>query len=128
MKCPFCKRPLVPGESKKYETLADHVFDPNKTDYPLRPTFICGCLLSQGAYWDEYGDFYWSLRDYAKYVTLRKYGDPLAHGNLHAIDSPSWQGIRERRRSDWLMKNIAPYRWYMDWRWRRVARKMGMTV
>lgn len=41
MRCPKCKATLVYGGERKYETLAEHVEDPNKEDYPLRPSHIC---------------------------------------------------------------------------------------
>lgn len=129
MKCPFCKRPLVPGPLKAYETLVDHVDEPNRRDYPLRPTYICGCLLSEGAFWDEMGDYYSYSSNLEHYHALKEtFGDPLDHGNLHAIDSPSWRSVRVRRRREWLKKHIAPYRWYLEWRWRRVTRKYGLTA
>ncbi len=61
MKCPFCKNELVKGLEKKYESIADHVINPNAISYPLRSTFICGntnCNFSVNSFWDEYGTFY----------------------------------------------------------------------
>lgn len=62
MKCPFCKTELINGEEKKYDTSADHAFDPNyEYERPLRPTFVCpnyNCPCEGKKFWDEWGDFY----------------------------------------------------------------------
>ena len=61
MKCPFCHTELISGEERKFENIADHAFDPNAEDYPLRPTFICpnnDCSCTGKKFWDGYGDFY----------------------------------------------------------------------
>lgn len=58
LRCPFCKRVLVHGEQKKYETLMEHVCDPNMDDYPLRDTWVCSCEESNGCFWDDWGDLY----------------------------------------------------------------------
>jgi len=58
MRCPKCKTELIKGKRKRYETLEEHVLDPNKSNYPLRPTFVCpnNCLGK-----DSYFDFDGSL-------------------------------------------------------------------
>jgi len=40
MRCPKCKATLVKGKPKRYETLLEHVSDPNQK-LLLRPTYIC---------------------------------------------------------------------------------------
>jgi len=60
MRCPKCKAELVSGKQKKYETLAEHVSNPNATDYPTRETWICPnkdkwCLKG---FYDDWGDYY----------------------------------------------------------------------
>lgn len=40
MLCPLCTSRLVPGEPRCYETLEDHICQPND-DLPLRPTVWC---------------------------------------------------------------------------------------
>ena len=60
MRCPKCRSELVLGEQRKYETLNDHVSNPNAADYPLRRTFVCPnsdkwCLKG---FYDEWGDYY----------------------------------------------------------------------
>ena len=58
MKCPFCGKELTNGERRKYETLIDHVDDPNKEDFPLRPTWVCDCEKAKDSFWDMFGYFY----------------------------------------------------------------------
>lgn len=62
MHCPNCHNKLADGEPRKFETLSDHVCDPNRLNYPLRPTFICTnpeCFISStDVFWDESGDLY----------------------------------------------------------------------
>jgi hypothetical protein len=122
MKCPFCKRELVRGENRRYETLCDHVSNPNMTTHPLRPTFVCSCELSQYTFWDEWGDYY--VTDYDKAPAVKnevrkKYGDKLNYPvsgrvtpsyNLHAICSGSWTGVRRAYREHLLRKWLPPYR------------------
>ena len=40
-KCSVCNEFLVPGEKQEFETLDEHVSDPNKEEYPLRDTWVC---------------------------------------------------------------------------------------
>lgn len=62
MFCPKCNEELVKGADQRFETLSEHVCDPNGTYRPLRPVFICGnpeCpASSQALFWDESGDMY----------------------------------------------------------------------
>lgn len=58
MRCPFCKSILIKGEMQRYETLCDHVCDPNRNDYPLRETYICKCADANNSFWNDWGDFY----------------------------------------------------------------------
>lgn len=41
MRCPKCKATLVKGKLKRYETLLEHVSDPNQDKHPLRETHAC---------------------------------------------------------------------------------------
>jgi len=56
MRCPYCKNTLYRGPKRVYETLIDHVMDPNAEDLPERRTFVCKC--SPDMFWDQYGDVY----------------------------------------------------------------------
>jgi hypothetical protein len=60
MKCPYCKNDLKKGLYRKFETLVDHVMNPNAEDYPFRETYVCSveCEKSENKFWDSYGDFY----------------------------------------------------------------------
>jgi len=58
MRCPFCKRKLKDGPRREYQTLTDHVSNPNAKSYPLRPAWICECLQAEEKFWDWYGDGY----------------------------------------------------------------------
>ena len=41
MRWPKCKTTLVRGELKEYETLLEHVSNPNQEKFPLRDTYTC---------------------------------------------------------------------------------------
>lgn len=56
--CPFCHKKLVRGEQCRFETLLEHLLDPDREDYPLRDTFVCSCDESKGSFWDDWGCFY----------------------------------------------------------------------
>jgi len=58
MRCPFCGTSLKDGPLREYETLADHVSNPNAESYSLRLTFTCGCAQSEKVFWDWHGDVY----------------------------------------------------------------------
>ena len=55
MYCHICNTPLVRIEDRKYETLCEHGFDPNKEDYDLRPTWQCPKKRCYGHYHHFYG-------------------------------------------------------------------------
>lgn len=63
MYCPKCHKPLINGEKKRFETLCEHVEDPNEEfERPLRNTFICNnpqCpAFNENIFWDESGAMY----------------------------------------------------------------------
>ena len=62
MKCPKCHQELIRGVDREFETLSDHVCNPNVEHYPLRPTFVCNneqCPASTAEiFWDEDGGMY----------------------------------------------------------------------
>lgn len=75
--CPKCKRDLVAGDLQRFETLVEHVSDPNAFMYrepPLRPTLVCPNRCYGASFWDHCGDAYsvpgairrflWRLTDY----------------------------------------------------------------
>ena len=58
MRCPKCKKELVSGKEKSYQTPIEHAFNPNKTDLPLRPTFVCPDQCLGGGFFDPNGSIY----------------------------------------------------------------------
>lgn len=61
-RCPICTVELISGEHKRYETLSDHVCNPNG-DLPERETYVCrntGC----DAYWDQ---LFWDYEGHGPY-------------------------------------------------------------
>lgn len=60
--CPVCGEKLQDGEPKCYETLMEHVSDPNDEDLPLRPTCVCvngKCVAFKRGFWSEPTDGDW---------------------------------------------------------------------
>ena len=52
--CPLCGSKLIEGPLRSYETLLEHVSDPNEEDIPPRPTLICGnpeCIACGTEFW-----------------------------------------------------------------------------
>ena len=74
MLCPECNTMLVKGENKKYETLCDHVCNPNDDNLPLRVTYVCpnkDCILGrEDIFWDKIGDFYGNFKISNNYLLL----------------------------------------------------------
>jgi hypothetical protein len=77
MNCPFCKKELVNGENRKFQSAPEHVSDPNYIS-PPRPTKICLCEESKIYFWDKDGSVY-----------LIKNSDYLKH----AEDSKKFNGV-----------------------------------
>lgn len=60
--CPNCLKPLVRSkDTRRYETLMEHVTDPNGTS-PERTYLYCSnedcCLRDGNAFWSDDGEFY----------------------------------------------------------------------
>jgi hypothetical protein len=98
LKCPYCKKELIKGEQKRYETLGEHVFNPNMREHPLRDTFVCTCEKSQGMYWDDWGDYY-----------SKKYRSDCKE----AINSGSWKCEKRFAREHMMRKTIIG-KWILD--------------
>ena len=91
MNCPICDSVLIQGEGRRFETLCDHVSDPNE-EYgprPLRPTFICPdsvedtkCPLGDNnlLFWDEMGSVY--IKNYKLYQPVEKRLEAIANQKL----------------------------------------------
>ncbi|HUW14921.1 MAG TPA: hypothetical protein VM537_34695 [Anaerolineae bacterium] len=58
MRCPRCGMELVRGEPKEYETLSEHVSNPNQEEYPLRATYACPAGCGNNTFWDPDGAEY----------------------------------------------------------------------
>lgn len=72
MRCPKCKNQLIEGKYQVYETLVEHVINPNGIR-SSKPTLICpNKCYGKKAFWDEYGDSYPYFKWYAK--ILRWFG------------------------------------------------------
>lgn len=60
MLCPACKTNLVPGNLEQYETLDEHICDPNGEERPLRQTYVCpnvSCFAhTEGTLWAYDGE------------------------------------------------------------------------
>jgi len=56
IRCPECGKAVSQGKDKVYETLCEHVLDPNSTDQIARPTWICTnpkCRTFNKGYWAD---------------------------------------------------------------------------
>ena len=107
MICRFCKKALVKGGEKEFETLSDHVSDPNALRSPLRATFICPddkCLVNTVAigFWDNYGDFYHSNWGAEELTPFKGYS-----GDYPAYESPASSTDTEIYKKD---KNFTFYK------------------
>ena len=79
MKCPFCTRELIQGEDRAYETLVEHIFDPNN-EYGIgeRISFECNCSLSRNCFWGYNGELFANTLDGGQRLLFRKMGYPPA--------------------------------------------------
>lgn len=87
--CPCCRKPLVSGKQEVFETLGDHVCDPNGIP-PLRTTWVCStdyCDLQGKMFWDDYGDSYSSGLGYTTRKVLIQYLKHPDKESLTALNS-----------------------------------------
>ena len=60
--CPSCKKPVIITGEREYETLVEHVSNPNMENFPLRDAYQCSdekCITRKSdVFWDYYGDMY----------------------------------------------------------------------
>lgn len=90
MKCPFCKRELVRGEDRRYETLPEHI-DGRGCDFP-RATYVCSCDDAHNLFWDFDGAVYMdniAVEEVKRYYALKA----KCGGHMDALDSV-WSTIR----------------------------------
>ncbi len=107
MRCPICNNPLVEDKERRFETLADHVSEPNILLRPLRMTWVCkdtecplGTIL---VFWDWYGDYYYTNRFHSFYTSegIMKKLEYIAYQNtLLARNSRSRKFNREHFHED----------------------------
>ena len=117
MNCPICDSGLEKGEMLRFETLCDHIEDPNnERGLPLRPTYICKkrtCPLSgQMLFWDEFGEVY--INKYEIYMELEKQFKHISSQNiLEAQNSPGRKWAMEGTYSGTKYKlfRIGNYKW-----------------
>lgn len=124
MKCPICGNELIEGPGRRFETLSDHVSDPNGTHRPLRPTFECqgtyyfkskneemDCIMQDSGFWDDYGDFY-SHVDFDLYNRIQK----LCYKEMtEALDSYARKSHAEiyKRDEEFVLFRTLKYKWFV---------------
>ena len=106
MKCPFCRSELKTGQLRRFETLIEHGFEPNKEVYPLRPTFICTCVTSCHSFWTDDGNFY-------SYKFNRKTAKDFNLETFSAIGS--WQEYQDKKNK--LAKDIRKYLFFAKYKY-----------
>jgi hypothetical protein len=101
MGCPYCKAFLQLGDQQRYETLLDHVEDPNAEDYPLRETWVCpteNCTVHKSkSFFDSYGDLY---------VGKQWVYEPTTGKSSAALDSWAWHAQRNLDFQDTMLHKI----------------------
>ena len=154
--CPNCETELVLGPGTKvYETLCDHVSDPNSDSLPAREYYVCpnaACELHDKAFWDDWGDFYSSSDVHDWYHNNRLDScDKRTFKNkgCEAINSGSrecqldfireaqgWRGLRNKISRRWGNWSCELRRLHMPgayWRnnntlWHRIGYSFGVWV
>ena len=60
--CPLCKSKVIITGKKRYETMFEHISNPNKVEYPLRDIYQCSnskCFsIKEKIFWDYEGNRY----------------------------------------------------------------------
>lgn len=99
--CPNCEMLLEQGKWERYETLVDHVSDPNQTDFDFRPTWRCSRkCYGRLAFWDMYGDAY------SPYAWWQMVLIKLKLGNL--VHSPR---VAEAKKESKYAPSLIPAKW-----------------
>lgn len=85
--CPVCMEPLLTGGKKQFETLDEHVSDPNKEEYPERPVKVCvnpECKVQHGDYFfADMGSIYGGSDFFNSGIPYNAYG--------------SWDWVHEKK-------------------------------
>jgi len=89
-KCPNCGTELIYDGDRVYETLCEHVSNPNTPDAEPRETFVCpnrDCWFHNRYFWDVYGSGGYCFRDTGADIIVHM---GLYNGFYHdAIDDES---------------------------------------
>lgn len=127
MKCPVCEKILIPGKKERYETLCDHVSDPNKEDYPERNTYVCPneyCIFYENAFWDDMGDLYTKRSlDYRIMSVLRQFNKK--NENMSALNSFAYKNSIEGYYSNNRQDIYIGKKWRLAWYWNVTADDNG---
>lgn len=79
--CPSCKSPVVITKQERFETLEEHVCNPNMEVHPLRDAYQCSdknCITKKNnIFWDYNGD---------RYGSVKKDGDWVMDDKKYFID------------------------------------------
>ena len=93
--CPFCKKKLFEGKKELYETLVEHVTDPNGEmgDPGPRITYRCSCVFSAGCFQGYDGGFYyWGKESKGQREVFSKVRTSSAIGSIcHYVDMEMWR-------------------------------------
>ena len=121
------------GKQERFETLCDHVSDPNnERGLPLRPTFICSnkkCPLEDGEiiFWDEMGDVY--IENYVFYEELNKNLKYVASQNiLEAQNSFARKLTRQNTLDNIRTKLLTLKKWKWELRAHHACNEKGICV
>ena len=95
MRCPECKTELIPGDLKEFETLLEHVSDPNQEEYPPRPTCVCPnrCFGEKQFFDTDGGSYGGSFSIHEKYYSaLDSFDRKIAIGSyMHSLGMGFWR-------------------------------------
>lgn len=105
--CPICKKRLkIPLDRRRYETLSDHVCNPNAIS-PQRAYYKCDCEGAKEIFWDLAGYVYGK-------VPFRKAGSYSAIGSFarKMDDQDARQRLYQKLHIYGLISTI--HAWYFD--------------
>lgn len=128
MRCPICGEELVEGMGRRYETIDEHVSNPNGTPC-LKPTLVCendsrykypyddkftSCPFNKSVFWDYHSGDYYILKGFGDTIREHeKFLKELAHNNMfEARDSFA----RKMQIDIYKKKRIELFRLFR-WRW-----------
>ena len=78
--CPVCKSEIIDGKVLKYQTLNEHVCNPNG-EPTKKQSYICGesdCICNENdIFWDDYGDLYGNILQIPKGTFINENNAPF---------------------------------------------------